>query len=160
MGIKYSKIFENSYNILERKRIMNIVLIFFVLPLAVIILSCVLQRIIRCPILVAATFFAIFLILTYTVFGESFLIFTIIYTILSYISAILCECLSRCRRNNSCYVSCNNNENDVSTVSSEPVKLNSSCNCNRSCTEDITLNANVTQANSRCGSFSGCYRRR
>ena len=138
---------------------MNNILIFFVLPLAIIIFSCVLERIIKCPVLVAATFFAIFLILTYTVFGQSFLIFTIIYTILSYITAIFCEWLNRCRQNNNCYISCNN-ENNVNTINAEPVSLNTTCNCNKNRTENITLNANVTQQSSRGGSFTGCYRRR
>ena len=40
---------------------MNILLIFFALPIATIIISIALQKILRCPILVAAIIFAIFL---------------------------------------------------------------------------------------------------
>ena len=68
---------------------MNIILLFFVLPFATIIFSIVLQKILKCPVLVAAIFFAIYLILAYTVFGTDFLIFAIIYTILSYITALI-----------------------------------------------------------------------
>lgn len=68
---------------------MNILLLFFALPVATIILSIVLLKILKCPVLVAATFFAIYLVLAYTVFGNDFLIFVIVYTILSYITAVL-----------------------------------------------------------------------
>src|SRR5574344_1183612 len=74
-------------------------LLFFALPVATIILSIVAQKILKNPLLVAATTFAIFLIVTYAVFDSSFLIFTIVYTILSYIAAYLtkfiCESLGK-----------------------------------------------------------------
>ena len=54
-GIKYSKIYEVIL-------LMNILLIFFALPIATIIISIALQKILKCPILVAAIIFAIFLI--------------------------------------------------------------------------------------------------
>ena len=57
---------------------MSNILIFFVLPVVTIILAIVLQRILQCPILVAATFFAVFLILAFTVFDTSFIIYGII----------------------------------------------------------------------------------
>ena len=68
---------------------MNTVFLLFALPVAVIILSIVLQKILRCPILVAGTFFAIFLIVAFTAFDSSFLIYVIIYTILAYVTAVL-----------------------------------------------------------------------
>lgn len=64
-------------------------LLFFALPVATIILAVVLQKILKCPILVAATFFAIYLIVAFAIFDSSFLIFVIVYTILAYISAHL-----------------------------------------------------------------------
>lgn len=68
---------------------MDTLLLFFAIPVAIIILSIVLQKILRCPILVAATFFAILLIVAFAAFDSSFLIFVIIYTILSYVTAVL-----------------------------------------------------------------------
>ena len=66
------------------------ILLFFVLPISIIILSIVLQKILKCPALVAATFFAILLIIAYaTPLGNSFLIYVIIYTILAYVTAVL-----------------------------------------------------------------------
>ena len=68
---------------------MDLLLLFFAIPLAVIILSIVLQKILKCPWLVAATFFAIFLIVTFSVGDIRLLIFTVVYTIISYITALI-----------------------------------------------------------------------
>ena len=68
---------------------MDLLLLFFAIPLAVIILSIVLQKILKCPWLVAATFFAIFLIVTFAVGDIRLLIFTVVYTIISYITALI-----------------------------------------------------------------------
>ena len=68
---------------------MNTILLFFALPIATIILAIVLQKILKNPVLVAATFFAIYLIVTFAVFDSDFLIFAIAYTIIAYITAVL-----------------------------------------------------------------------
>ena len=73
---------------------MNILLIFFALPIAVIIISIALQRILKCPILVAAIIFAIFLIVTFIVNNLNFLIAAIAYAILSFITAYI-TCIIR-----------------------------------------------------------------
>ena len=74
-------------------------LLFFALPVATIILAVVLQKILKCPILVADTFFAIYLIVAFAIFDSSFLIFVIVYTILAYISAhltrLICDIFGR-----------------------------------------------------------------
>lgn len=81
---------------------MDLILIFIVLPLATIIFSIALQRLLKCPILVAAIIFAIFLILTYTVLGTDFLIFAILFAILGFITAFLtslfCKIIRRLRK--------------------------------------------------------------
>lgn len=78
---------------------MNILLLAFAIPVATILLAIVLQKILKCPLLVAATFFAILLIITYAVFDSSFLVFAILYTILAYVTAVLtrliCNIISR-----------------------------------------------------------------
>ncbi len=104
---------------------MNIILFFFVLPLATIILSIVLQKILRNAFLTAVTFFAIYLILAFTAFDESFLVFAIAYTIISYITAVIaeiffrnrncCNCRNYCNCRN-CLTCMNNTNNDVSTI--------------------------------------------
>ncbi len=74
---------------------MNNILLFFALPIATIILAIVLQKLLKCPILVAGTFFAVYLIVTYTAFGTNFLIFAIAYTILAYITAVISKCICK-----------------------------------------------------------------
>lgn len=70
-------------------------LLFFALPIATIILAVVFQKILKCPLLVAATFFAIYLILAFTAFDESFLVNSIIYTILAFIVASIVQFICR-----------------------------------------------------------------
>ena len=74
-------------------------LLFFALPISTIILAIVWQKIIKSPILVALTAFAIYLIVTFAVYDASFLIYTLIYTILAFIAAwtqkIICETIMR-----------------------------------------------------------------
>ena len=50
---------------------MNTLLLFFALPIATIILAIVLQKILNSPLLVAATFFAIYLIVTFAALPDS-----------------------------------------------------------------------------------------
>lgn len=100
---------------------MNILLLAFAIPVAIIILSIVLQKILRCPLLVAATFFAILLIVTYAAFDSSFLVFVILYTILAYVTAVLtrliCNIISRfnlnCNTNCMCGDTRNSNNNSM-----------------------------------------------
>ena len=74
---------------------MNILLIFFALPIATIIISIALQKIFKCPTLVAAIIFAIFLIVTFIIGNLNFLIATIVYTIISFITAVIVSSICR-----------------------------------------------------------------
>lgn len=109
---------------------MNNLLIYFALPVATIILAIVLQRILKSPILVAATAFAIYLIVTFAVFDEGFLIFAIVYTILAYLAALLTRFICCLIRNNesSCLNMCNNDDDN------EDNSNNNECGCNRNTT--------------------------
>ena len=115
---------------------MSNILLFFVLPLSTIILSIVLQKILRCPILVAGTFFAIFLIVTYVV-DSNLLIFAIAYTIIAYITAtltrVICNLIEKIGR-------CCNTEREGRTV------CNCICNKENSCTNNTSTDANNNQA--------------
>ena len=98
---------------------MNI-LFFVVLPLATILISIVLQKLLRSPILVALLVFAVYLILAFTVFTTEFLIAAIIYSIIAFITAVIfrlvCCLIKRmdCNDNNGICIECNNNqENDL-----------------------------------------------
>ena len=67
---------------------MNELLVYFALPIATIILSIVLQKVLKSPLLVSATTFAVFLVVTFAVYDVNFLVNTVIYTFISYISAV------------------------------------------------------------------------
>ena len=68
---------------------MNNLLIFFAFPIAVIIISAVLEKLLDNPVIISALVFAAFLITTFTAFNETFLIATLAYTILAFITAII-----------------------------------------------------------------------
>ncbi len=116
---------------------MNTLLIFFAIPVATIILAIVLQKILDCPLLVAATFFAIFLVVTFAAFDESFLVFAILYALLALITALtvrfICcliknsdnPCINGSAMKNSCFCG-NNNDNDNSKDSEDE----DNCGCN------------------------------
>ena len=77
---------------------MNTLLIFFAFPVATVILAIVLQKVLRNPLLVAATFFAIYLVITFAFFDASFLVYAILYAILAYVTAILSAWICRLLR--------------------------------------------------------------
>ena len=124
---------------------MNILLLFLALPISTIILSIVLLKILKCPALVAATFFAIYLILTYSLFGTDFLIFAIIYTVLSYITTVITKTIcniiariNRCSNNN--HGECQNNSKRSSDF----------CNClgyNTNTTNNFETANNINTVN-------------
>ena len=67
----------------------NILLLFFALPIATIIISIALQKILDNPLLVAAIIFAIFLVVTFVIGDLNLLIATIVYTIISFLTAVI-----------------------------------------------------------------------
>lgn len=141
---------------------MDPILIFVVLPLATIIFSIALQRIFKCPILVSAIIFAIFLILTYTVFGTDFIIFAILFAVLAFITAFLsnifCKLIRRlqsleernserdCEDNEEC--SCGGSR---SGRNSNDQNSRNSRNNNGRCNSNNYDNENLLTISSRCG---------
>ena len=117
--------------------------IFFALPLATILLAIVFQKILRSPILVAITFFAIYLIVAFVEFSDTLaeaIIAAIIYTIIAYITAyivmIICRLRRRfchCRREEAennrrcgCGNNNDNNENAENNLTDETATLSNS----------------------------------
>ena len=163
---------------------MNILLIFFALPIAVIIISIALQKILKNPVLVAAIIFAIFLIVTFVVNNLNFLIAAIVYAILSFITAFITCLVGRilkrlvnenscgCRREDLC--SCNNNEcnsNNILTIRSLQNSTSNNCSCNQNnnnsnnnqCSYQITSpDGTTSRVNivSNPNNTYGCCRRR
>ena len=144
---------------------MNNLLIFFALPIATIIISIALQKILKCPPLVAAIVFAIFLIVTFVVNNLNFLIATIVYTIISFITAaivcLICRILRRLEGRNSNCNQCSNNsvastnnnriltiDGDFSNDNNGVITLNSvnnntnsnNCNCRCNCNNNSNSN--------------------
>ena len=75
---------------------MNILLFFFAIPIAVIILSAIFETFINSPVKVAGIFFSIFLVLAFILGGTPELIVAaIVYTIISFITAYIVKILTR-----------------------------------------------------------------
>lgn len=108
---------------------MNSLLIFFALPVATVILAIVLQKILKCPLLVAATFFAIYLIVTFAVFDVCFLVYAILYTILAYVTAVLtkviCKLIEMFLNQNNC--GCRSN--GIARMTQRPITINNTSPC-------------------------------
>ena len=129
--------------------------IFFALPLATILLAIVFQKILRSPILVAITFFAIYLIVAFVEFSDTLaeaIIAAIIYTIIAYITAyivmIICR-LSHCRREeaeNNRRCGCGNSDR-----SSDLLTIDSTCMANdtNNLTDETATLSNSNVATSR-----------
>ena len=108
---------------------MNLLLLLFVIPFSTIIFSIVLQRLIKCPILVALTAFSVFLILAVTVFDETFFVLAVIYAVLAYVSAVLSKIIKKIINR---YV-VNMDNSDTNYISdNDPTDANAGCGCSRS----------------------------
>ena len=158
---------------------MNILLIFFALPIATIIISIALQKIFKCPPLVAAIIFAIFLIVTFIIGDLNLLIATIVYTIISFITASIvclisrvirrlrednnddcnCSICDKRRNRKSCRCNNDNSSNELLTINSDCGNMEngnlltiSSNGCNGINNDLLTISSNNTNGNnSGCG---------
>ena len=136
---------------------MNNLLVFFAFPVATIILAIVLEKILRNPLLTAATFFAIFLVITFAFFDETFLVFAIVYTILAFITAFIAEIIfGRCRCRNRWIEQCNNENNSNNNNNNNNANQENECGCRR---ENETVTANITNNMTGRRSTWCCYRR-
>lgn len=117
---------------------MNLVLFLFIFPIATIIFSIALEKIFNNPLLVSAIILAIFLIVTFTVYGVNFLILAIIYSIIALITAYIVNILSRISNrtiqinlvdnNNNCPYRCNNENDECDDMDTEACRI---CACQR-----------------------------
>lgn len=129
---------------------MNNLLIFFAFPIAVIIIAAILQKALRCPVAVAALIFAIFLIVTFAVFDETFLIATLAYTILAFITAIIVKLI--CESNN------NDNDNKICDCLKDILNSNiiRNVNSNNSINDILGANNNVNNCNNSSNNNNTC----
>lgn len=148
---------------------MNVLLLFFALPIATVIISIALQKIFKAPILVAAIIFSIFLVITFIINNINFLIATIVYTIISYSTAVILCFVCRikkniverinenCKENNN--YSCNNTSNELLTINSNCGNLEDgnlltiSSNCTNGENNNLlTVSSNINNCkNNSCG---------
>ena len=129
---------------------MNTLLLFFALPIATIILAIVLQKILNSPLLVAATFFAIYLIVTFAAFDADFLVYAIAYTILAYITALLVNVICR-------FIKMLANQNNCTyRITERPITISTNLSSDGN---DLTSNTTLlTSTNATSNNNSGCCR--
>lgn len=126
-------------------------LIFFAIPLAIVIISIALQKVLRNPFLVAAIIFSILLVIVLAFFDTIYLIAVVAYTVLAYITAVLTCLFCRILRNSnigSCMGCGNNNDNNGDNGNETQVVATLSEGTNNQ------FNTNGTTY------YTGCYRRR
>lgn len=135
---------------------MNTLLLFFALPIATIILAIVLQKILNSPLLVAATFFAIYLIVTFAAFDADFLVYAIAYTILAYITALLVNVICR-------FIKMLANQNNCTyRITERPITISTNLSSDgNDLTSNTTLltSTNTTSNNNSGGCRCNCRRR-
>ena len=106
-------------------------LIFFAIPLAVVVISIALQKLLDNPFLVAGIIFSILLIIVLAFFDAIYLIAVVAYSILSFVTAVLASMLCRFFRNQICNGACNNNlqnnDNTVITIENTDNMRNGGC---------------------------------
>ena len=128
-------------------------LFYVVLPIATIIFSIALQKLLKCPILVSGIIFAIFFILTFTAFEDTttFLLNTILYTIIAYITAYL-TCLT-------CKIKSMEISNlNVKNISSQNLSANN-CASNNIETNTLSATSIINDSSSGCDCNNSRYAR-
>lgn len=143
-------------------------LIFFAIPFATILLAIVFQKVLKCPILVSITFFAIYLIVAFSLAEADViqnlanaLVAVIVYSVIAFITAWFVNIINifkdrfgnnreECsNRNNRRRNSCEDANNDL---------LRISCRCNNGNSQDLlTINSDClgtseeNETNQNCG---------
>lgn len=107
-------------------------LLYFALPVSTILLSIVWQKIVKSPILVAITAFAIFLIATYAV-DPNLLIFAIVYTILAFITASLTRIISDLIGKNGMFKNITADNINTNTLNTNNLNVDDNSSCSSRC---------------------------
>ena len=149
-------------------------LIFFALPIATILLAIVLESRLRSPILVAITFFSIYLVILFVLFATGIvtdlailLIALIVYSFLAYITAVIyrfIKCVCQ-RYLKDCCSMCPGRDETIDDIIVDNNNNNEySCNSNnlQTTNEGIAFSTDIIQNqnnNSRNRAMRRCYRR-
>lgn len=141
---------------------MNILLIFFAIPIATIILSAILETFIHCPYKVAGIFFSIFIVVAFALGGTAELVVAaLVYTIISFLTAYIVMIIQN-RRNGCCNDNCEdnscNNRNCCRNNNCSNNSCESNCRSNNCCNENndnnFSLNNNFSAFNPNTFSFN------
>lgn len=123
-------------------------LIFFALPLATVLLAIVFQKVLKSPILVTITFFAIYLIILFALYAAGVLsnlaeglIAVIVYTIIAFVTAWLVRLTKIIKER---LFNCDNNEG---RSSGRNIEREGSCGCNLN---NETENNDLLRISCRC----------
>ncbi len=135
---------------------MNILLIFFAIPVATIILSAILETLIHCPYKVAGIFFSIFLVVA-AALGITIELFfaVVIYTIISFITAFLVKIFKNrrpicCNYRSGNDFNNNNNNFRFNNFNSVPFEINNEEKIPNSLPENDNISFNMNNANNGC----------
>ena len=119
---------------------MDTILFLFIFPIVTIIFSIALQKLFCNPPLVSAIIFSIFLIVTFTVYGVEFLIATVIYALIAFVTAyivsVFCKIANRTIEINFIDDSGQENEKcDDNIIDANRCNIATcrTCNCQRQC---------------------------
>lgn len=123
---------------------MNIGLIFFAIPVAVIIFSIALQKVLHSPILVGLIIFAIFLVITFAINDMTWFVLTIVYALIAWITAYIVELICRCCER---FRNFNFQNNSVNTNTNTNTNLNVNANFENQVSGDAELNAALNNIN-------------
>ena len=118
---------------------MNLLLFLFAIPFAIVIFSIILQKLINSPILSALAVFSTFIIIAAETSNDTYFILAVIYSILSYITAILARLIKniidRCGSNNQNLIDLNNSIYTAAEAESDN-------SCYRKNSDEIIINKN------------------
>ena len=118
-------------------------LIFFAIPLAIIIISIALQKVLRNPILVSGIVFSVLLVIVLAFFDPIYIIAAVVYAILAFITAIITSSICNYIKNQICNNNLNDNLNiDLNSSLNSSLNGNLAENNNNSCSYYNNLNTN------------------
>lgn len=141
-------------------------LIFFAIPFATILLAIVFQKVLKCPILVSITFFAIYLIVAFSLAEADViqnlanaLVAVIVYSVIAFITAWLVNIINilKERFGNNREETCNRNRRRNSCEDANNDLLRISCRCNNGNSQELlTINSDCLGTSEQNENNSNC----
>lgn len=113
---------------------MNTILLFVAIPILVIVVSIILEKLLNNPLLIATLVFAVFLVITFAIGDTTLLIAAFAYALLALLTALAVRAFC-CLRGLLCGESNENNNNNLCDTLAESIdnNNNNSCSNNNNC---------------------------